>query len=77
MAQVCVYPLTTAEEFGESMDDAADGRPLNRALVSWIAMHAFKGVPDAAKDFRIDLLGCPPEQLAAHPSSWPPCRRPW
>lgn len=31
VAQVCVYPLTTGEQFGESMTDAADGRPLNRA----------------------------------------------
>ncbi|URN14161.1 alpha/beta hydrolase [Streptomyces radiopugnans] len=56
-AQVCVYPLTTAEQYGESMEDAADGRPLNRALLSWMAAHAFDGRPDAAKDPRVDLLG--------------------
>jgi acetyl esterase len=66
-AQVCVYPLTTAEQFGESMADAADGRPLNRALLSWMAMHAFAGRPDAAEDPRIDLLGLSAEQLAIMP----------
>jgi acetyl esterase/lipase len=67
VAQVLVYPLTTAEQYGESMDDAADGRPLNRALLSWMAMHAFEGRPDAAKDPRVDLLGVPAEQLAVLP----------
>jgi len=66
-AQVCVYPLTTAEQFGESMEDAADGRPLNRPLLSWMALHAFAGKPDAAKDRRIDLLGLSAEQLAVMP----------
>ncbi|MDK3258153.1 alpha/beta hydrolase fold domain-containing protein [Blastococcus capsensis] len=67
VAQVCVYPLTTGEQFGESMEDAADGRPLNRALLSWMAMHAFEGKPDAAKDPRIDLLGWSTDQLASMP----------
>ncbi|TQN44332.1 acetyl esterase/lipase [Blastococcus colisei] len=66
-AQVCVYPVTTGEQFGESMEDAADGRPLNRALLSWMAMHAFEGKPDAAKDPRIDLLGWSTDQLAGMP----------
>lgn len=66
-ALVCVYPLTTGEQFGESMADAADGRPLNRALLSWMAMHAFEGQPDAAKDPRIDLLGWSPQQRATLP----------
>lgn len=66
-AAVCVYPLTTGEQVGESMDDAADGRPLNRALLSWMAMHAFEGKPDAAKDPRVDLLGWSREQLAQMP----------
>ena len=57
VALVAVYPVTTGEQFGTSMEDAADGRPLNRALLSWMAMHAFEGVPDAASDPRIDLLG--------------------
>ena len=67
LAQVCVYPLTTGEQFGESMEDAADARPLNRPLLSWMAMHAFEGKPDAAKDPRIDLLGWTTEQLAGMP----------
>ena len=66
-AQVCVYPLTTPEQYGESMADAADGRPLNRALLSWMAMHAFQGEPDAAQDPRVDLLGLPAEQLSSLP----------
>lgn len=69
LAQVLVYPVTTGEQFGESMEDAADGRPLNRALLSWMAMHAFEGLPDAGKDPRIDLLGLPPESLAGMPPS--------
>ncbi|MFP8960461.1 alpha/beta hydrolase fold domain-containing protein [Streptomyces nanhaiensis] len=66
-AQVCVYPLTTAEQYGESMEDAADGRPLNRALLSWMAAHAFDGRPDAARDPRVDLLGLPADRLAVMP----------
>ncbi|GAC1381602.1 MAG: hypothetical protein NVSMB48_10000 [Marmoricola sp.] len=66
-AQVCVYPLTTPEQYGESMEDAADGRPLNRAPVSWMAMHAFEGRPDAATDSRINLLGVDAARLAALP----------
>jgi acetyl esterase/lipase len=67
VAQVLVYPLTTGEQFGESMDDAADARPLNRPLLSWMAMHAFEGVSDAARDPRIDLLSIPTAQLAGLP----------
>jgi len=67
VAMVPVYPVTTGEQFGESMEDAADGRPLNRALLSWMAMHAFEGMPDAAKDPRIDLLGWSQEQLRMMP----------
>ncbi|RZS80001.1 acetyl esterase/lipase [Motilibacter rhizosphaerae] len=67
VAEVCVYPLTTGEQFGESMEDAADGRPLNRPLLSWMAMHAFEGVPEGAKDPRIDLLSWPQETLRQLP----------
>ena len=67
VAQVLVYPVTTGQQFGESMEDAADGRPLNRALLSWMAMHAFEGQPDAAQDSRIDLLGWSQEQLRLLP----------
>ena len=66
-SQVLVYPLTTVAPFGDSMADAADARPLNRPLVSWMAMHAFKGVPDGALDPRVDLLSIPTEQLRAMP----------
>jgi acetyl esterase len=55
-ALVCAYPLTTGRQFGDSMEDAADARPLNRPAVSWMAMHAFRGVPEGAKDLRVDLL---------------------
>lgn len=67
VAQVLVYPVTTAEQFGDSMTDAADGRPLNRALLSWMAMHAFEGQPDAATDPRIALLDWTDEQLSLLP----------
>ncbi|MGH3720300.1 MAG: alpha/beta hydrolase fold domain-containing protein [Pseudonocardiaceae bacterium] len=67
VAQVLVYPLTTGEQFGESMSDAADARPLNRPLLSWMAMYAFEGVPEAATDPRVDLLSVPIEQLAGMP----------
>ena len=67
VAQVLVYPVTTLEQVGESMTDAADGRPLNRALLSWMAMHAFEGQPDAASDPRIALLDWTDEQLALMP----------
>ena len=67
VAQVLVYPLTTAEQFGESMVEEADARPLNIGLLSWMASHAFAGVPEAASDPRIDLLGLPAEKLAGQP----------
>lgn len=67
VAQVLVYPLTTTEQFGESMSDAADARPLTRPLLSWMAMHAFDGVPGAATDPRVDLLSVPTDQLAGMP----------
>lgn len=67
LAQVLVYPLTTGKQFGVSMSDAADARPVNRPLVSWMAMHAFQGVPGAANDPRVDLLSVPIEQLTGMP----------
>lgn len=67
LAAVCAYPLTTPEQYGESMDDAADGRPLNRALLSWMAMHAFEGEARAAQDPRVNLLDVPADHLAALP----------
>lgn len=66
-AQVLVYPLTTGSQFGGSMTDAADARPLNRPLLSWMAMHAFAGVPDGATDPRVDLLSVPGDELAGMP----------
>ncbi|MGY1887465.1 alpha/beta hydrolase fold domain-containing protein [Blastococcus sp. SYSU DS0753] len=66
-AAVCVYPLTTGEQVGESMADAADARPLDRPLLSWMAMHAFEGKPDGAKDPRVDLLGWGRDELALMP----------
>jgi acetyl esterase/lipase len=67
MSQVLVYPLTTGEQFGESMSDAADARPLNQPLLSWMAMHAFQGVPEGAKDPRVDLLSLSAQQLSGLP----------
>lgn len=66
-AQVLVCPLTTTEQYGESMIDAADARPLNRPLLSWMAMHAFDGIPGAARDARVDLLSLTAEQLTGLP----------
>jgi acetyl esterase len=67
MAQMLAYPLTTAEQYGESMADSADSRPLNRPLLSWMAMHAFEGVPEAAHDPRVALLYVAREDLAGLP----------
>ncbi|WP_328321436.1 alpha/beta hydrolase fold domain-containing protein [Kribbella sp. NBC_00382] len=69
VAQVLVYPLTTAEQWGDSFADAADARPLNRPLLSWMAMHAFHGVPEAATDPRIALLDLSKEELAGLPAT--------
>jgi len=66
-AQALVYPLVTAEQVGESMEDAADGRPLNLPLLSWMAAHAFKGVPEAPKDPRVGLLELPVNRLTGLP----------
>lgn len=63
VAQALVYPLVTAQQYGESMEDAADARPLNRPLVSWMAMHAFAGEPGAISDDRVALLELPSERL--------------
>ncbi len=49
------------------MTDAADARPLNRALLSWMAMHAFEGRPTAARDRRVDLLSWSTDQAATMP----------
>jgi acetyl esterase/lipase len=67
LAMVCVYPVTTADQFGESMEDAADGRPLNRALLSWMEMHTFSSPAKDGKDPRIDLLGWSDAQLSLMP----------
>ena len=63
VAQVLVSPLTTVDEFGESMADAADARPLNRPVLSWRLMHT----PDFVDDPRTDLLSVPGEELAGLP----------
>jgi len=49
------------------MEDAVDSRPLNRALLSWMAMNAFEGVPEAATDPRVDLLGWPAALMSQLP----------
>ena len=64
---VCVYPLTTAEELGDSMIDEADARPLNKAVLSWMAMHAFADTPDAVADWRVDLLSVGSDRLRRLP----------
>jgi len=66
-ALVCVYPLTTAEELGDSMVDEADARPLNKAVLSWMAMHAFADTPDAVADWRVDLLSVGADRLRLLP----------
>ncbi len=64
---VCVYPLTTAEELGDSMVDEADARPLTKAVLSWMAMHAFADTPDAVADWRVDLLSVGSDRLRRLP----------
>lgn len=66
-ALVCVYPLTTAEELGDSMIEEADARPLNKAVLSWMAMHAFADTPDAVADWRVDLLSVGADRLRLLP----------
>ncbi|MEZ5410090.1 MAG: alpha/beta hydrolase fold domain-containing protein [Acidimicrobiales bacterium] len=66
-ALVCVYPLTTAEELGDSMVEEADARPLNKAVLSWMAMHAFAHTPDAVADWRVDLLSVGADRLGLLP----------
>ena len=67
VAQVLVYPLTTPEQYGDSMQEEADARPLNRLLLNWMALHAFEGVPERAADPRVDLLSLSDEQLSGLP----------
>ncbi|MGQ0632637.1 MAG: alpha/beta hydrolase fold domain-containing protein [Sporichthyaceae bacterium] len=66
-SQVLVYPLTSGEQFGASMTDSADACPLSRPVLSWMEMHAFRGVPGATEDERINLLGISAADLAAMP----------
>jgi acetyl esterase len=66
-ALVCAYPLTTVQEWGDAMEEAADARPLNRALFSWMAMHAFAGEPAAAADPRVALFEWTGRQLMLMP----------
>lgn len=65
--QILVYPLTTAAPYGASMIEHADARPLDKPLLSWMAMHAFEGVPDAARDARVALLDLGPNDLDGLP----------
>jgi acetyl esterase/lipase len=66
-ALVLVHPLTTGKQFGDSMEDAADARPLNRPLLSWMLMHAFQGEPDAMKSLLVELLEWDGRQLTTMP----------
>lgn len=66
-ALVLVSPLTTTEQYGESMTDAADAHPWNRPGVSWALMHAFRDDPEMLTDPRVDLLTIPKERLAGLP----------
>ncbi|HET8599280.1 MAG TPA: alpha/beta hydrolase fold domain-containing protein [Segeticoccus sp.] len=65
--QVLVHPLTTTAQYGESMQDSADARPLNRPLLSWCLTHAFHGTTDSLRDPRMNLLDLPVPRLAAMP----------
>jgi acetyl esterase len=67
VAQVLVCPLTTADQYGASMLDAADARPLGRPLLSWMLMHAFRGVSASLKDPRVDLLSLSAQDLSGLP----------
>jgi acetyl esterase len=67
VAQVLVYPLTTAEQYGTSMQEEADARPLNRLLLNWMALHEFEGVPERSTDPRVDLLSLSADQLSGLP----------
>jgi acetyl esterase len=67
VAQVLVYPLTTMEQFGDSMTNAAEAKPLNRPRLSWLTMHAFRGTPASLKDPRVNLLSLSVDQLRGLP----------
>jgi acetyl esterase len=67
VAQVLAYPLTTTEQFGDSMTDAAEAKPLNRPQLSWLTMHAFRGIPASLKDPRVNLLSLSVDQLRGLP----------
>lgn len=65
--QVLVHPLTTPAQYGESMTDSADARPLTRPLLSWLLLHAVDGTPEALADWRLDLLSLPSATLCGLP----------
>jgi acetyl esterase/lipase len=67
VAQVLVYPQTTAVEYGASMLDAADAPPLTRPVLSWMMRHAFYGKPEAVDDPRVNLLALSAQDLALLP----------
>jgi len=66
LLQVLIYPLTTGAADDESFVDAADAKPLNRAMLSWFARHTFPR-PELMCDQRFALLDVPVEQLTGLP----------
>jgi acetyl esterase/lipase len=67
VALVLACPLATPRQLGDSAVDAADARPLNRPLLSWMLMHAFRGVPEGLRDRRVDLLSWTGRELSQMP----------
>jgi acetyl esterase/lipase len=65
--QVLVHPLTTTAQFGESMTDSADARPLGRPLLAWSLTHAFHGTAEALRSPLMNVLDVPATRLAALP----------
>ena len=62
VAQVLVYPVTSASEDWPSFAEAQDARPLNTAMMGWFTTHAFPNL-DLAQDHRFDLLSIDASQL--------------
>lgn len=68
IAMALLTPIAATAPVGDSGDDAADARPVNRATADLFLHHVSSGVPGALTDPRLDLLSTPEPDLAM----WPP-----
>jgi acetyl esterase len=65
-AIVAVYPVADPNSKGPSHVDSANAAPLNQAMLPWFFSHTLEN-PGQAKDYRLDLVNVPQNDLAGLP----------